>query len=125
MTTPKPLGLRFVAGSPLNPGNVPDPRTVDVRRIWDIEEPTTTKQRDAITARLDSIGITERDLGAYLGDGFSDVASLSKWSASWCITELDAYLNATDELALKRNMARVLRETYPHLNTTLKGDFDD
>lgn len=125
MTTPNPIGIRYLSGTPLNPGNVPDPRHVDRRWIWDHDTPATDRQRDAIRRRMTRAGIDERELGGFLGDGFTHVDALSKWAASWAIRELDAFLVETDDDYLKATMARLLRQANPDLPHTYAGGTDD
>lgn len=116
----------YKPGTSLNPGNVPDPKTVDVRWVWFDEDPITPRQAGAIHERLVEIGITEGDLGVLLGEGYVSVASLSKWAASWTLRQLDEYRRSTREVELEAEIkswiANRFRERQPDLRVVVVDD---
>lgn len=118
--------IDYVSGTALNPGNVPDPKTVDKRWIWFIDEPISPRQVKGIRERLDEIGLAEWELTALLGTGYESVEALSKWAASWVIGELDVFLKPPVsnllEVELKAWIANRYRERQPELRAVVVDD---
>ena len=97
----------------MNPANVPRSVMYQDQR-WMPLEPVSQAQARRLQALLDEVG---GNAPALFGDGFDGLDRISSWAASGAIAEMEALRDEqqSEERLLKAQMARILREKWPHL----------
>lgn len=92
-----------------NPANVPR-SGLRANQRWMPLEAASSAQVFRLRSLMEAAGAQPVSVALLFGDGFTDVESLSKWSASWGIEQFQAFLDEVTERQMKRWIASQYRE---------------